>query len=306
MPSSYRRSARTYGEEVVKALKKALHYNRSYLGPVMTGCLGARSIEACAPQKFCPRERAGSLWTSCYEANMDVADYYQTLAGRRAAIMAACISDESTFTMHVASHNALKDFELILGVISGPERTIFMQACREYQYSLEAVAFGHYRHAFSSLRLAFELFTATMYFSANQMKMHLWLQGHDDLQWATLTDPDKGVYSHNFMRAFYPALGPYRSQYYGLASAVYRECSEYVHGNPGTHEDTMLVVAYDPKRSQNFHDKVATVRLCVIFQFVSRYLLELGDAGKEAIEPLALEAFGDLPEIQSTFGATGK
>lgn len=220
--------------------------------------------------------------------------------------MGECAADGPTFTLHIASHNVLKDFESMLGVIVGPERTIFMQACREYQYSLEAVVFGHYRHAFSSLRLAFELFTAAVYFSANQMKMHLWLQGHDDLLWSALTDSDKGVFSHNFMKAFNSPLGQYRSQYSGLAATVYRECSEYVHGNPGTHDDTALVVAYDPKKSQSFHDKVATVRLCVLFQFVSRYLPELSHSSKQAIELLVLEEFGDLPEIQSAFGELNK
>lgn len=237
---------------------------------------------------------------------MDVASYYHNLTERRAAILAECVADEPTFALHIASHNVLKDFEIMLGVIVGPERSIFMQACREYQYSLEAILFGNYRHAFSSLRLSFELFTATFYFSAHQMKMHLWLQGHDDLWWSVLTDNDKGVYSHDFMKAFNPSLGPYRSQYSALASTVYRECSEYVHGNPATHEDTALVIAYDRKRSQSFHDKVATVRLCILFQFVSRYLPDLNDSEKEAVEALVIEAFGDLPEIQATFGATGK
>lgn len=79
-----------------------------------------------------------------------------------------------------------------------------------------------------------------------------------------------------------------------------------MHGNPTTHDDTTLVVTYDAKRSQSFHDKVATVRLCVMFQFVSRYLPELSDGIKDSIEPLVLEAFGDLPEIQSIFGELRK
>ncbi len=181
-----------------------------------------------------------------------------------------------------------------------------MQACREYQYSLEAVLYGNYRHAFSSLRLAFELFTAAIYFSANQMKMNLWLQGQDDIRWSALTDRDKGVFSHDFIRAFNPLLGQYRSQYMALAATVYRECSEYVHGNPITHEDTSLIIAYDHKRSQSFHDKVATVRLCVLFQFLSRYLPELNIESKNIIEPLVLDAFGTLPEIQASFGALDK
>jgi hypothetical protein len=237
---------------------------------------------------------------------MNVAAYYQTLADRRAAIMAECVADDPTFTLHVTSHNVLKDFELMLRVIDGPERHIFIQACREYQYSLEALIFGNYRHAFSSLRLAFELFTAAVYFSANQMKMHLWLQGHDDLWWSTLTDPDKGVFSNKFMKAFNPLLEQYRLQYSSLAATVYRECSEYVHGNPSTHDNADTSIVYDQKRAQNFHDKVSTVRLCVLFQFVSRYLPELEIDKKNLIEQLVLESFGDLPEIQSTFGEFSK
>lgn len=237
---------------------------------------------------------------------MDVASYYQSLTERRAAIMAECVADTATFGLHVASHNALKDFELMLRVISGPERLIFVQACREFQYSLEAVMFGNYRHAFASLRLAFELFTATVYFSANEMTMHLWLQGHDDLRWSTLTDTDKGVFSHNFMRAFNPPLNQYRLQYFGLASTVYRECSEYVHGNPGTHEDSTLVVTYDRTRAQSFHDKVSTVRLCVLFQFITRYLPGTDTNNINSVETMILDSFGDLPEIQAVFGATGK
>lgn len=153
------------------------------------------------------------------------------------------------------------------------------------------------------MRLAFELFTATFYFSANQMAMHLWLQGHDDLRWAALIDQDKGVFSHNFMKAFNPQLGEYRSQYSSLAASVYRECSEYVHGNPGTHEDTSLVVAYDAVRFQKFHDKISTVRLCILFQFASRYLLTLSDESKSVVEPMMLEVFGDIPEVKAVFGA---
>lgn len=232
---------------------------------------------------------------------MDVAEYYKALAEQRAEIIAECVSDTPTFAMHITSHNALKDFEVMLGVIAGPERAIFMQACREYQYSLEAVLSGNYRHAFSSLRLAFELFTATVYFSANQMKMHLWLQGNDDLWWSTLTDQDNGVFSHNFLRAFNPALSQYRSQYSALAARVYRECSEYVHGNPGTYENTQTKVAYDSNRTQTFHDKVATVRICVLFQFLLRYSSSLSGVDKNLVEPLIIEEFGHFPEIQDLF-----
>jgi hypothetical protein len=233
---------------------------------------------------------------------MDVADYYRSLAEHRMSVAAATIADDAAFPLHITSHNALKDYDLMLGTITGPEALIFRQACREYQYSLEAVSVGKYRHAFSSLRLSFELFTAAIYFSAKQMKMHLWLQGHDDLHWATLTDNDKGVFSHNFVKAFSSELGPYRVQYSAMAKAVYRECSEYVHGNPGTHEDVSLIVGYDETRFKAFQDKASTVRLCVAFQFCARYLSGCNPESLSKLESFLLDVFGDLPEVQAAFG----
>ncbi len=156
---------------------------------------------------------------------MDVAVYYRGLLDRRTTLLEECVADKPTFAMQVASHNVLKDFDTLVSVISGSERGIFMQACREYQYSLDAILYGNYRHAFASLRLSFELFTAATYFSAHQMKMNLWLAGSGDLRWTELNDPDEGVYSHNFMKAFNPDLGNYRTQYMSLARQVYRECS---------------------------------------------------------------------------------
>lgn len=220
--------------------------------------------------------------------------------------MEECIADATTFALQVASHNVLKDFEIMLQVIGGRERTIFMQACREYQYSLEAAIYGNYRHAFSSLRLAFELFVAAIYFSAHQMEMRLWLSGHDDLHWGMLNHQDKGLFSHTFIRAFNPELGQYRAQYMGLASTVYRECSEYVHGNPGTHEDASVSIQYDAEKMTYFPDRVTTVRLCVLFGFVVRYLRELRSDGKSIVEHLVLGSLGEIPEIQAAFGVEGK
>lgn len=243
---------------------------------------------------------------SAIRGSMNVADYYQALQIKRASLLAESVADEQTFALHVISHNFLKDFEIVLDIAEGAERGIFMQASREFQYSLEAVICGNYRHAFSSLRLTLELFTAAIYFSAHQMKLNLWLAGSDDLFWRSLIDKDKGVYSDNFMKAFHPDLGSYRIQYMSLAEKVYRECSEYVHGNPATNDNPELQIAYNAEKVQQFHDKVATIRLCVLFQFFARYLVEMNPEKLGKVEYLAMETFGDLTEIQASFGADGK
>lgn len=234
---------------------------------------------------------------------MQIEDYYRSLLEHRRALLEECIGDAEAFATHRTSHNSLKEFDILSSIIIGPERFIHMQACREYQYSLEAILYGNYRHAFSSLRLSFELFCASTYFSAHQMKMNLWLIGGEDLLWGSINNPDKGIYSHNFMMAFNPDFGVYRTQYMNMANKVYRECSEYVHGNPRTHESLSTDVNYDHERFKDFHEKVATVRLCVLFQFFARYLPELDADQKSKVEHLAMDTFGDLPEIQASFGA---
>ena len=234
---------------------------------------------------------------------MDVKEYYNSLLGVRNKIFDECVDDSEAFIMHTISHNIIKEYDKISQILEESESKIFQQACREYQYALEAAIFGNYRHAFSSLRLSLELFTAAIYFSAHKMKMNLWISGSDDLQWSTIIDQDKGVFSSSFMKAFNPELMEYRNQYFMLAKTVYRECSEYVHGNPATHEEPMLRTSYDPAKVRDFHDKVSTVRLCVLFQFVARYLRELKATQKQSIEHVILDAFGTLPEIQASFEA---
>ncbi len=237
---------------------------------------------------------------------MDIAGYYTSLQAHRHSLLEQCIADSETFSQHVASHSFLREVDVILKVVNGSERSIFLQAAREFQYSLEAVLCGSYRHAFLSLRLTLELFTAATYFSAHQMKLNLWMMGGDDLRWSTLNDPDKGVYSHNFTKAFNPDLGSYRSQYMNLATKVYHECSEYVHGNPSTHENTSEEVIYDRSKAQQFHDKVATIRICILFQFFVRYLGEMNKDHLKTVEFMAIDDFGHVPEIRQLFGENTK
>lgn len=199
----------------------------------------------------------------------------------------------------------LEEFETILATVSGEEKIVFEYGCREFQYSLEAVLCGNYRHAFANLRLTFELFLSSIYFSAFHLKLKLWLKGKRDLIWSELVDVDNGVYSHSFIQAFNPGLSTYAAQYLGLANTLYRECSQYVHGNPETHEDIFTPIEYNFDKLRIFHEHVDTVRLCVLFAFAVRYMEELTRKSRNHLEPIILDCFSDLPEIQAVFGVAG-
>lgn len=234
---------------------------------------------------------------------MSVEEYYRALFEQRRAIVEAGIGDSATFAMHTKSHNFIKELETISALITGPEKAVFLIACREYQFALEAILSGRYRHAYASLRLTIEFLLSSVFFSAHQLKLNLWLKGAEDLVWSAINDENKGVFSHNFLRAFFPELGEYRAQYLTLVNTVYRECSEYVHGNPSTHDNDAGPIEYDAERVKDFHDKVETVRLCSLFAFVTRYLPTTSQADRAGVEPIVLEAFGNLPEIQAQFEA---
>ena len=232
-----------------------------------------------------------------------VADYYRELAAQRLSVSEKAIADGDAFAKQVVSHNAIRDFEALAGTMPPDARQVFVLGIREFQYALEAVIGGNYRHAHISLRLAFELWVASIRFSADLLKLKLWMAGTEDLLWSTLNDPDKGLFSHTFLNAFFPELKEYRMQYLGLSNTVYRECSEYVHGNPHTHEPVDAARTYDRDKFLEFHDRVETVRLCVLFGYACRFLKDLDNGKLPTIEPLISEAFGELSEIQDFFGA---
>jgi hypothetical protein len=240
----------------------------------------------------------------CYFHLMTAANYYRQLSDARRAVIDENINDSESFEIHVISHNFLVELEALSDLIIGPEQLVFGLACREYQHALEAVLSGSYRHAHASLRLSFELMLGTIYFSAHQLKLNLWVGGHDDLRWAQIADSDNGIFSANFVRAFFADLASHRTQYMSLAAAVYRECSEYVHGNPNTHGDISANISYDVQKARAFHDKVATVRVCMLFAMSVRYLLTASSSSKDKVEGVILDALGNIEEIQAIFEAT--
>ena len=211
-----------------------------------------------------------SLW-----ALTMVTEYYRGLAAQRTRVTEEAIADTEAFAKHVVSHNGISDLEALADTIPPEARQVFLLGIREFQYALEAVVGANYRHAHISLRLAFELWVASIRFSADLLKLKLWMSGTEDLLWSTLNDPDRGIFSHIFVNAFFPDLKEYRTQYLGLSNTVYRECSEYVHGNPHTHEPVEAARTYDRDKFLEFHDRVETVRLCVLFGYCCRYLNDL-------------------------------
>ncbi len=228
---------------------------------------------------------------------------------RRLQLSCQGIMDESfnsvSINTHASNHNYFIDLEKWLGTLaSRPENYVLRAALREYQFALLTILQGHYRQAFMALRLFLELALSTVYFSANEFKMRMWLRGEQDIIWNTLIDAEQGVFSKNFVRAFFEELAEETAEYRSIAGKLYRECSEYVHGSAYTHDTLPDALRFDETIFRDWNEKVVNVRLVISFAFSSRYLIFLDKDALRLLESVVISELGHIPAIRNRFGIT--
>jgi hypothetical protein len=206
--------------------------------------------------------------------------------------------------MQAAAHHFVTDlykWHDVLG--SRPESGMLLAGIAEYQFALLAVVFGQYRQAFMSLRLSFELILGTAYYSANELKLRQWMKGTQDLIWAALIDPDSGVFSKPFVAAFYEDLAVNAREYRAIAESVYRECSEYVHGNANTHSAEGGKVIFQPQAFGTWHDKSRSIRLAASFGLCARYVQLMTSGQRGQLESVLLDQLGHITAVRAILGA---
>jgi len=203
------------------------------------------------------------------------------------------------------SHHFILDFEKWIEALGErPEVYLLKMALREYQYSLLALLIGQYRQAFMALRLFLELSLSVVHFSANELDFRVWQRNEKDINWKILIDSDKGIFSKYFVQAFNENLVNEASHYKVMAEKVYRECSEYVHGNAYTHTMLPDKLEFIEEVFFDWQEKAKSVRLIVSFAFCARYLYFLNEDNRNLLEPIIMDELGHLDVIRSFFGGT--
>ena len=233
---------------------------------------------------------------------MDVIEHYRALLKNSGIVIEAMVDESGASEVLTASHNYLLDYDSIkMAIANRPESAVLDSAVKEYQFALFALTSGQYRHAFGGLRLFFELMLATVQFSAHEIDYRMWAKDSKDINWSALKDPQGGVFSTNFIRAFNPEFADCAKQYLAIAEAVYRECSEFVHGNAGTHAILPADIAFKKEAFFSWHEKAETMRLAIIFAFSARYLNYVTKEAADRMEPIITDALGNLPPVQAIF-----
>lgn len=236
---------------------------------------------------------------------MDVIEHYRHLMENTRGVLETMAGVDRAREALIASHNHILDYDTLkMSIIDRPEAAVLDSAVKEYQLALFALASGQYRSAFGGLRLFFELMLATVLFSAHEIDYRMWAKDLKDINWGALKDSQVGVFSSSFIRAFNPAFVDNAKQYLAIAEVVYRECSEFVHGNAGTHASLPSDIAFQEEAFLSWHAKAATMRLAIIFVFSARYLGYVTKEAEDRMEPIISDVLGHLPAVQAIFSQT--
>ncbi len=230
-------------------------------------------------------------------------EYYQELYSKCGDILSECFEEEYVSIMR-KNHHYLLDINKWLEAIDGRyEKILLESACQEYQYSLLSLLQGQYRHSFMSLRLFFELTLSSIYFSSNEYEFRLWTRNEKDINWKQLVDKQKGVLSKSFIRVFFEDIADESVHFQTIAEKVYRECSEYVHGNAKTYELISNELKFSDEIFRVWHEKSTNIYFVVLFALCSRYLGVLDKVHVDKLESMITDELSHLSAIQAFFSS---
>jgi hypothetical protein len=232
--------------------------------------------------------------------------HYERLQKKCGEILEETFRVAENVDLQAKSHQLFIELEgWAAAVGAGPEALLFAAVSKELQFALLAVAQGQYREAFKGLRLIIELTLQIVHLSANRLSLLEWLQGRMDTVWNQLIDDENGVLSVRYAKAFFPDLEDSVHHFRALAKALYRECSECVHGNVSQHIIVPDVLEFNQESFTLWHSKADVAGLVSSFALTVRYCLEVGRDSLSTLEAALLDRLGHVPAIRRFLGGAG-
>ncbi|HFK5510447.1 hypothetical protein CMU59_13715 [Elizabethkingia anophelis] len=231
---------------------------------------------------------------------MKVIDHYNELGKKADEILQESLQNEDLELLS-SNHSFLNDFAAWLEILEGrPEYEILKNAIKEYQMAILSNTLGFYQQAFMGLRFFLERTLVALLFSANEIELNLWKLGERDTYWSELMDENKGVFSNKFCKAFFPELKDEIKHFNAITLKVYRECSEYVHGNHSVISKIPNNLVYSAELFLEWNSKADIIKRIVLFTFCLRYLkfFSINSPEKVAkIESIINEEFKSINQI---------
>jgi hypothetical protein len=235
-----------------------------------------------------------------------IVGHYQLLQKKCAGILEQTFQGPENVELQGGSQQLVSELEGWAAALAArPESRLLITVSKELQYALLAVAQGQYREAFRGLRLFIELTLQVIHVSANRLELQEWLGGRRDTIWNQLVDDQSGVLSARYAKAFFPDLEDAVPHFRALARALYRECSECVHGNVPQHISVPDVLEFNQSCFTLWHSKADVAALVLSFALALRYCHELGRDGLSTVEAAVLHRLGHVRAVRQFFGSAG-
>lgn len=230
---------------------------------------------------------------------MKISDYYISLHEKSKSVLDKSVNNEikKLGKMHDYSTNLMK-FELAMS--NKNEKEILNRVAVQLEVSSYNVILGLYRQGIYSLRLALELGLSAVYFSIYQMEFEEWMNNHRDVKWASLIDKENGILSKRFAQAFCSECIEDIQVFNDYAKVVYRELSEYVHGNSLTWSSLESGIKFNKEIFNFFYDRYEVV--CKVLYFINfcRYSKRFTENDLNNLVYLA-DVFNNIDYIREKF-----
>lgn len=152
---------------------------------------------------------------------------------------------------------------------------IFSLALSEYETALLFAVQSLYKQAFSSLRAYLEHTLFGIQLTTNLLQYLNWKQDAQDVYWSQIVDLDSGLFSSNYTSAFFSELCASSKLILDLAKRVYRECSQFTHGNYSAWEVIKYPPVYDEKAFVKFLDEAESIKYIIEYSFFIRFIKEI-------------------------------
>ena len=248
---------------------------------------------------------------------MNIKEYFQDYKQRINSIIDSSLSEKSTNDVTLC-FNIVTDYETWLNSIGDRlESLMYKNAIKVYQDAFGCVLEGHYQSAFMGLRYCFERTLCGVYLSANELELRTWLDGRRETYWTEIVGKegkhsdsnekgddfsvDKGLFSTKFVQAFFPELQEEIRHFRRISVSVYRECSEFVHGNPTTLVKVPEQLVFNNELLSLWCEKALIMKRVMFFVFALRYLVEMKDNEKNNIADIIKDEFATIKPINDLF-----
>ncbi len=210
-------------------------------------------------------------------------------------MLSKCISFADDLRRWVSYCDNLQDYILV------------KEAQTECINSIYMCAQGFYKEAITTMRQFFEHMLFAIMLSTNDYRYRLWQVGQYDMSWTQIVDGQNGIFGTQFINVYANDLDDSRSvELLTIAKNVYRECSEYVHGNFEKLSSLPDNLLFDENAVDRYTEYFSSIQylICMALYIRFRHIFDKHDT-ISALESTISDNLGTLPEVQHLLSLEG-